>query len=318
MIAQDMMMLVWNNNNISNSIAKIHNILCLYQSPACSISGGADSDIMLDMVHKLDEEKKVRYVWFNTGLEYEATRRHLEELESKYRIRLERVRAEKSIAESCREFGQPFLSKFVSARISQLQHIGFDFSDMSYDDMRHNFPFAKNVADWWHNRCVVDNFNINRYRHLKRFLMTYPPKFRISDKCCEYAKKRPGKKYAIENDIDVQMVGVRKAEGGIRSMLKSCVTGTGINTIFRPLYWFTDRDKEFYCELFGVIHSDCYTRYGLKRTGCAGCPFNPNLFDEIDQVQDSEAPLLTAAQHIFSDSYSYTKLYRDFVRDVTL
>ena len=67
--------------NIINALAKTYNILCCYTSPVCSISGGSDSDIMLDMVHKLDESKKVHYVWLNTGLEYEAAKRHLKELE---------------------------------------------------------------------------------------------------------------------------------------------------------------------------------------------------------------------------------------------
>ena len=41
--------------NIINAIVKTHNILCRYISPVCSISGGSDSDIILDIVHKLDE-----------------------------------------------------------------------------------------------------------------------------------------------------------------------------------------------------------------------------------------------------------------------
>lgn len=60
-------------------------------------------------------------------------------------------------------------------------------------------------------------------------------------------------------------------------------------------------------------HSECYTKYGLKRTGCAGCPFNPNLFDELKQVQEFERGLLQVAQFIFNDSYNYTRLYQQFI-----
>lgn len=48
-----------------------------YSNIMCSISGGADSDVMLDMIHRVDVDDKVRYVWFNTGLEYQATKDHL-------------------------------------------------------------------------------------------------------------------------------------------------------------------------------------------------------------------------------------------------
>ena len=58
-----------------------------------SISGGSDSDIMLDMFEKLGyDEGEVVYVWFDTGLEYDATRRHLTYLEQKYGIEIKRYR----------------------------------------------------------------------------------------------------------------------------------------------------------------------------------------------------------------------------------
>ena len=63
-----------------------------YTSVLCSISGGSDSDILLDLVHKVDVDKKVDYVWFNTGLEYQATKRHLDYLEDKYNISIQRER----------------------------------------------------------------------------------------------------------------------------------------------------------------------------------------------------------------------------------
>lgn len=61
-----------------------------YKTILCSISGGSDSDVMLDIITRVDREKKVKYIWFNTGLEYEATKKHLDYLEQKYGIKLER------------------------------------------------------------------------------------------------------------------------------------------------------------------------------------------------------------------------------------
>lgn len=61
-----------------------------FKTVLCSISGGSDSDIMLDIVYKVDKDKKVKYVWFDTGLEYQATKDHLDYLEQKYNIKIER------------------------------------------------------------------------------------------------------------------------------------------------------------------------------------------------------------------------------------
>ena len=39
---------------------------------------------MLDILSKVDTEHKVIYVWFDTGIEYQATKNHLNYLEEKY------------------------------------------------------------------------------------------------------------------------------------------------------------------------------------------------------------------------------------------
>ena len=39
-----------------------------YKKILCSISGGADSDVMLDIIWKCDIHNKVDYMWFDTGL----------------------------------------------------------------------------------------------------------------------------------------------------------------------------------------------------------------------------------------------------------
>lgn len=69
---------------IFDSFLKANNIINHrgYDSICCSISGGSDSDIMLDIIHKADFAKKVKYVWFDTGLEYQATKEHLDYLET--------------------------------------------------------------------------------------------------------------------------------------------------------------------------------------------------------------------------------------------
>lgn len=38
-----------------------------------SVSGGADSDIVVDMLSRSDHRCELMYVFFNTGIEYKAT-----------------------------------------------------------------------------------------------------------------------------------------------------------------------------------------------------------------------------------------------------
>ena len=73
-----------------------------YERIFCSISGGADSDVMLDLIHKVDKDKKVKYVWFDTGLEYQATKDHIKFLEEKYNIIIEVIKPKIPIPLSCK------------------------------------------------------------------------------------------------------------------------------------------------------------------------------------------------------------------------
>ena len=77
---------------------------------------------MLDLCEQFDESKKITYVYFDTGLEFEATKRHLNYLEERYGVTIHRVRAEKPIPVCCKIYGQPFISKQVSEWIERLQN----------------------------------------------------------------------------------------------------------------------------------------------------------------------------------------------------
>ena len=300
------------NNAIAGAYAKTWDILDRYFHPLCSVSGGSDSDIVLDIVHRLDDTHKVRYVWFNTGLEYEATKQHLDYLEHRYNIHIERVQPVKSVPVCVKEYGYPFISKLVSQKIHSLQIHGFDFKDRTFDEDLCLFPQANDGLKWWHNIGTVHIWNIDYYKHLKQFLIAYPPQLSISDKCCYYAKKLPAKHFVRDNNIDLQIIGTRKAEGGIRSVGSACFSNGKDYDTLRPVFWFNDYDKREYQRMFHIQHSDCYSVYGLKRTGCAGCPFNRYLFTEQQLLIGHEDGLLRAAHNVFTQVYEYTKLYRSF------
>ena len=68
---------------------------------------------------------------------------------------------------------------------------------------------------------------------------------------------------------------------------------------FRPIWYLTNEDKREYEEIFGIVHSRCYTEYGLKRTGCVGCPFNRNVNAELEIIKRFEPKLYAACIKIF-------------------
>ena len=287
----------------------------------CSISGGADSDIMLHLVHSVDHSEKVEYIWFDTGLEYEATKRHLKYLEQKYYIRIQPFKAVKPIPLTCKTVGQPFLSKRVSNEIARLQRYDFQWEDESLISLEKKYPKCRQALRWWTDDWeggAKSNFNISHNKLLKEFMIMNPPWFKISDLCCQYAKKDVAHKCYKDGEYDLSLYGVRKAEGGTRSTAyNNCFsdkTSRG-TTEYRPLFWYSNDDKVEFERRFGIRHSDCYSVYLLGRTGCACCPYGRNFEFELDIARIYEPKLYVAANNIFEDSYKYTRMYKEFCKN---
>ncbi len=279
----------------------------------CSISGGSDSDIMLDIVYKCDKDNKVDYVWFDAGLEYQATKDHLKYLEEKYEITIIKKRPKVPVPKSCKEYGQPFISKNVSEFMMRLQRHNFKWEDESFDVLYKKYPKCKSAIQWWCNVKQSDNFNIRRNKYLKEYIIQNNPTFKISNKCCEYAKKNLIHDLIKEEQYDLNIVGVRKVEGGVRTIAyKNCFDESDEYDNFRPIFWYKDSDKEEYEKAYGIVHSKCYTEYGLKRTGCCGCPYGRDFEFELDVIEKHEPKLYKAVTNIFKDSYEYTRKYKEF------
>lgn len=304
------------NHEIYNAFAKTQQHLATHEKPLCKISGGADSDIMLDIVSKADTQGKVSYVFFNTGIEYDATKRHLDYLRQKYGVEIKEYKATLPVPLACRKYGQPFLTKYVSEMIQRLQRYDFQWENKPYEELIEIYPNCQTALKWWCNYHEgKSRFNINRHKLLKEFMIENPPAFAISNKCCDYAKKNIAKKVEKSDECDLSIVGVRRAENGIRAQaFKSCFSEATSNSAanFRPLYWLTDSDKEEYENHCNIIHSDCYEKYGLKRTGCAGCPFGSKFEEELEIIKKYEPKLYGAVNKIFGASYDYMCRYREY------
>lgn len=330
-------------DNLVRAWSKINN--SSYNVILCSISGGSDSDDMLDICWKCDKNNKIIYIWFDTGLEYQATKDHLTYLQEKYGIEIKKYKAKKPIPTCCKQYGQPFLSKQVSEFIQRLQSYNFMWEDDAFETLLNRYceqideqdaydlsgKLKKGIGKyygkyykgccaalkWWCNQWgEKSKFNIEYNKHLKEFMIDNPPDFLISNKCCHYAKKLVAKHAKEESKCDLSIVGVRKAEGGARaSAYKNCFSSNDDRADeYRPLFWYKDSDKQEYDKHYGIVHSKCYTEYGLKRTGCAGCPYGRDFEEELKVIEKYEPKLFVAVNNIFGDSYAYTRKYKEFCK----
>lgn len=333
---------------ISDSFVITNNKIKNYENIVCSISGGSDSDIMLDICTKLDSNKKIKYVWFNTGLEFQATKEHLLFLENKYEIKIEEIKAEIPIPLTCRKFGQPFLSKIVSRRIRDLQKNNFEWEDKPLEYLLDKYckTYPEEIAKdkptqyfyyggkyyrgcvlalrWWCNdnpkkkNGSESQFNISYNKYLKEYMIVNPPQHMISHVCCDYAKKDPIYKFNKENKTQLSMYGVRKSEGGARSSAyKNCFTEyESAADEYRPIFFYLNDTKKKYETTYNIIHSACYRQYGLTRTGCAGCPFGKDFEFELKVIEQYEPKLFKAVNKIFKESYEYTRGYYKFIESM--
>ena len=309
----------YNNEQIFLAFCRAKRFFIGRNNICVSVSGGSDSDIMMDFVIRAAEEngvpiENIHFVFFDTGIEYQATKKHLDYLQNKYGVKIDRVRAITPVPKGCKMYGLPFWSKEVSEKIERLQRHGFKWEDKPFSELLAEYPKCKASLRWWCNDFGENSrFNINYIKWLKEYMIENPPQFRISNKCCNGAKKDNAKAYLKQKEADMNIVGIRKAEGGARaSAYKSCFDEGFDYCNYRPIFWFTDKDKRDYETLFGVTHSDCYCKYGLKRTGCVGCPFGKDFEKELEIVKEYEPKLFSAVNNIFGASYEYTRKFYEF------
>ncbi len=304
------------NIEIVNALLVMDEKLCCCKKALCAVSGGSDSDIVMDLCVSLDQDKKVTYAFYDTGLEFQATKDHIRYLENRYGVKIHVERAVKPIPICCRKFGVPFLSKRISDYISRLQSHEFQWEDKPFEELYAKYPKCKTALMWWCNAWGSGSqFNIERHAWLKEFLIENPPTFKISNKCCYYAKKKVAKQITEKGDYDLNITGIRRAEGGVRATAyKNCFSPATDNTIaqYRPLFWFKQDTKRQYEEHYGIRHSACYEAWGLKRTGCSGCPFAKDFESELAATEKYEPKLYKALNKVFGASYAYTRQYRAF------
>ena len=302
----------------------------------CSYSAGSDSDIMIDNIERtrrLFDMPPVKYVFFNTGLEMQAIKDHVRETEEKYGIEIERCRPEVNIVNATRRYGIPFVSKIMSSGLSEWQKKGIPLTiaeeyDKAEDkaakrqELRERYPKCESVINFL---CCCNSTGeprpniqlvINSSKYMRDFIAEFPPDFKISAKCCDYCKKQVAHK--VQKDYEMIITGERRDEGGMRSVPRKdntalCFTETASGQYrLRPLYYVSDKDKEWYKDRYGIRYSDAYEVYGLTRTGCCGCPISYKAVDDLELIRPYEPNVVKAAWNIFGKSYEYRRKYNEY------
>lgn len=308
----------------------------------CSYSGGSDSDILIDLIEQTRKTMPflppVKYIFFNTGLEMRATKKHVEETAKKYSVEIEEIRPKIGIVQTVRKYGVPFRSKAFAQKFERWQsknNIPLSIAD-EYEqaedkhakraELRERFPKCESIinflccCDSAGEPCTNSQLVINSSKYMRDFIAEYPPDFKISAKCCDYCKKQPA--HQVQKDYDMVITGERSSEGGIRTVSHEIDFENGENTMcfytqgnqfrFRPLFYVTDKEKAWYKERYGIKYSDAYEVYGLKRTGCCGCPISYKAVEDLEKIRPYEPNVVRAAYAIFGKSYEYRQKYNEY------
>ena len=303
----------------------------------CSYSGGADSDILIDLIETAREIvpslPKVDYVFFNTGLEMKAIKDHVRETAEKYNVNIIEVRPEVNIVQATRRFGLPFVSKIMSQGLGEWQKkkvpltIAEEYEQAEdkqakRQELRERYPSCETVINFL---CCCNSAGeprpniqlvINSSKYMRDFIAEYPPDFQISSKCCDYCKKHIAHK--VQKNYEMIITGERRDEGGMRSVPRKdntamCFTETSSGQYrLRPLYYVSDSDKAWYKEYKNIKYSDAYEVYGLTRTGCCGCPISYKAVEDLQKIGKYEPNLEKAAWSVFGKSCEYRKKYNEY------
>lgn len=265
-----------------------------------SFSGGKDSTVLLALVkmcQELGTVGDIPAVFSNTGIELGVTVDFVKWVKSNYYSNVLIIRPEKTFDWVLKNQGKPMLSKLRSHTLHQYKTTR---NPSSVSLLIKKQTLSGNPA-WKHALADKDMHIISE-------------KFEImpSEKCCDYMKKRPFKKYESESGTKGAIVGLRTGEGGGRELEakrrvsvggKLC-TYTKNGIIYKaPIIDWSNDDVEEFIAKYNVPLSDAYTKYGFDRTGCMACPYSRRVGHDLLYLYEHEPNRYKAAMHWLKDVY---------------
>ena len=241
-----------------------------------SFSGGKDSTVLLDLTRNLYPDMVA--VFSNTGLEYPEL---VEFVKNKSNIVI--VKPEKSFKKVIEEEGYPVVSKKVARAIRDLKN-----------------PTDKNVnvRNLYLTGKTMNGNDCPSRKLPKKWYKLIDSPFPVSEKCCDYLKKNPIKKYERESKKR-PITGIMASESDMRKteyLKNGCNSFKENKERCNPLGFWTEQDilkyiKENnleYASVYGDIIRDekgVYYTTGEKRTGCVFCMLGCHLEPEPNRFQ---------------------------------
>ena len=307
-----------------------------HPNAVCSYSGGSDSDIMIHLietVRRTFDLAPVSYCFFNTGLEMEATKRHVKETAQRYNVEIKEYRPKINIVNAVHKFGQPFVSKIMCAGLEGVQkkNIPLSIADeyaaaenkaAKRAELKERYPKCESTINFL---CGCNSKGeprpdiqlvIGSSKYMLDFIKENPIPFKVSNRCCDCCKKQVA--HSVQKNFDMVITGERRDEGGMRSVPKKDCTSMCFTEALdgkyrlRPLYYVSDADKQWYKDYYGIRYSDAYEVYGLTRTGCCGCSISAKAIEDLERIRPYEPNLVKAAWNVFGDSYRYRQKYNEY------
>ena len=237
-----------------------------------SNSGGIDSCVLSDLVHKIYPE--VPDVFVDTGLEYPELRDFILSKPS-----VEVIKPKVSFKEILTKYGYPVISKKISRDVGVAKHCPKGKTALRFDE---NSEYSIKYG--------------SRYSNVKwKFLIDAP--FRTSDRCCLIMKKTSAKHYEKETGR-YGYVGTMTEESSQRETVwekQGCNAFNAKRPISAPLSFWTKNDiLEYvvknnlpYASVYGdiVFQKGKYKTTGCQRTGCVWCAYGAQADKKENKFQ---------------------------------
>lgn len=258
---------------LEDRLQKIRQIIGKYGEDKflVSFSGGKDSTVLSALVDMAIPDNKIPRVYANTGIDYRLIVEFVErEREREHLWELVIIKPITPIKQMLEKEGYPFKSKGHSEYIERFRRSGKTTGVKQYLGEREDKePWSAQKSC---PKCL-------KYQFTDEFTLN------VSDKCCIRLKEDPVKKWQKENGRPYAMLGLMPEEGGRRTSAK-CLAFKGKRLNFQPLVVVTKAWEDWFIKEFNIDICDLYKPpYNFDRTGCKGCPFAPNLQEELDVLE---------------------------------
>lgn len=235
-----------------------------------SYSGGKDSNVLSELFDMALPDNKIPRVYCDTGIELNAVRDFVRE-KAAHDSRFVIIQPKVPIRKMLETVGYPFKSKEHSIQVER------------YQTNKHN----RYVQIYLGKALTLKGQKAYQLcPQILKYQFTSENNLKISAKCCDELKKKPMKQWAKENKKSIKVLGIRKAERGLRTRSNCVVFGGGKLKTFQPLVPISDEFENWICEKYDIkLPVVYYPPFNFTRTGCKGCGYNLKLQEELDVLK---------------------------------